>query len=69
MDLPGKAGTAKVYSEQMNVGRAKYLVSFHDGVKTHNDGSAFYDVRIFTSQRRQQAFIQRLITEGYQRRG
>lgn len=53
------------YRTQSGVGTAKYLVSFHDGVKTHRDGSPFYDLRIFKNKRKQAAFIADLESQGY----
>jgi len=31
----------KEFNVKFSVGRCKYLVSFHDGSKTHSDGSKF----------------------------
>lgn len=58
----------KYYNEQFNIGKAKYVVNFHDGVNTHNDGSPFYDIKIFRNARAQRVFVNRLITAGYQKR-
>jgi len=56
----------KVYYEQPNVGKAKYTVNFHDGVKTHKDGSPFYDMRIFKNKTDLNNFIAKLEKEGYE---
>ena len=40
----------KEYYLMYNVGRVKYLVNFHNGVKTHNDGSRFFDIACFKKQ-------------------
>jgi hypothetical protein len=40
-----------------NVGKAKYLVSYSDGSKTHKDGSEFFDVAIFKSKKAMYQFI------------
>lgn len=53
------------YYEQDNIGRAKYTVSFHDGAKTHRDGSPFYDLRIFKNLRARRAFVRQLVAQGY----
>lgn len=53
------------YRVQHNIGRAKYVVSFHDGIKTHPDGSPFFDVEIFGSKRRCQKFVTSLLKAGY----
>ncbi len=48
-----------------NIGKAKYTVNFHDGEKTHNDGSPFYDIRIFKNKPELTGFITDLKTRGY----
>lgn len=50
---------------QNNVGNAKYVVSFHDGKKTHRDGSPFYDVAIFRNKKHLAHFENKLKSEGY----
>lgn len=32
------------------IGRVKYSISFHDGIKKHNDGSDFWDIKIFKNK-------------------
>jgi hypothetical protein len=58
----------KTFFTMQNVGSAKYVVSFHDGVKTHKDGSMFYDVRIFTNKRKMEQFTRELIMNGFELR-
>jgi hypothetical protein len=55
----------KNYYVQYNVGKIKYLVNFHDGVKTHKDGSAFYDIGTFNNQKDLKEFISELTEKGY----
>lgn len=55
----------KTFYETENVGKAKYLVNYSDGVKTHEDGSPFFDVAIFTNRRKKDAFVKSLIQSGY----
>ena len=55
----------KLFNQINNVGRAKYTVNFYDGVKQHNDGSPFYDLRIFSNKVNRDRFIISLIAEGY----
>ena len=55
----------KDYYQQNNIGRAKYTISFHDGKKTHDDGSAFYDIRTFKTLKTLHAFIDKLESTGY----
>lgn len=53
------------YSIQLNVGRARYVVNFHDGKKAHRDGSPFFDVRTFSRKQRMDAFVRDLRRSGY----
>jgi hypothetical protein len=55
----------KLFNEKNNVGTTKYLINFHDGVKTHNDGSPFYDVALFQNKRKKQQFVKKLLKDGY----
>jgi hypothetical protein len=45
---------------QQNIGEAKYIVSYHDGVKKHKDGSKFFDVRIFKNKKDLKEFTKTL---------
>ncbi len=66
MDLIDKyLGEGKSYKEQHGIGKAKYTVSFHDGKKTHKDGSKFYDIKIFKNQKDLANFITKLKKDGY----
>lgn len=53
------------FNIQHNVGKAKYVVNHHDGKKTHGDGSAFFDVAIFSNKRKLNAFVKDLRSKGY----
>ena len=55
----------KVYNVMNNIGKAKYVVSFHDGIKTHKDGSRFSDIRIFSNKKKMNSFIKELNSEEY----
>ena len=55
----------KTYNIRSGVGRAKYVVSYHNN-KFHADGSEFFDIKIFKNQPLLQAFIQILDSQGYQ---
>ena len=55
----------KKFRIQYNIGRAKYLVSYHDGVKKHNDGSEFFDIAIFKNKKLLNAFVRNLENNGY----
>ena len=48
-----------------NVGKVKYLINFHDGQKTHQDGSEFYDIEFFSNKRKLAQFEKQLINNGY----
>lgn len=55
----------KTYYEMNNIGRAKYVINFYDGVKTHKDGSPFFDIAIFHNKRKMKKFTDNLKSEGY----
>lgn len=55
----------KTYYVQYNVGNAKYVANYHDGEKTHSDGSPFYDIHISKNRRDHSRFINQLEGEGY----
>lgn len=55
----------KRFNVKCNVGTAKYLVSYHDGEKTHKDGSDFFDIAIFKNKKKLDAFIGKLQADGY----
>jgi hypothetical protein len=61
----GGGVSQKKYYVNFNVGKVKYMVSFHDGVQKHKDGSNFYDMRTFKNKKDFDAFIQKLEGEGY----
>jgi hypothetical protein len=48
-----------------NVGKVKYLVNFHDGVKKHKDGSDFFDIKCFKNKLKFNAFVKDLEKQGY----
>lgn len=55
----------KAFNEMQNIGSAKYVVNHHDGVKQHRDGSSFFDIAIFSSKRKKDAFVKDLRRSGY----
>ncbi len=55
----------KTFSEIQNVGKAKYVVNHHDGVKQHADGSQFFDISIFANKRKKGEFVASLMRRGY----
>lgn len=56
----------KTFYRQDNIGKAKYTISFNDGIKTHRDGSPFFDIAIFKNKKQLQVFINKLIADGYE---
>lgn len=58
----------KQYYVQYNIGKAKYVLNFHNGQSTHQDGSPFYDCRIFRNKKELNQAINQLITDGYKER-
>lgn len=58
----------KEFNVMTRIGKAKYVVNYHDGVKTHNDGSPFSDIAIFKNQVQLGRFIFNLLTAGYKER-
>jgi len=57
----------KTYNIMHNVGKSKYVVNFHDGVKKHSDGSRFFDIEIFKNLKELKAFTKKLDSEGYKK--
>jgi len=55
----------KQYDTMYGVGKTKYLVNFHDGKKTHKDGSPFFDMRTFSNKKDFQKFQKELEEKGY----
>lgn len=55
----------KLFYQQDNIGRAKYTISYHDGIQTHNDGSPFYCMRIFSNKKELNKFRTELLKQGY----
>jgi hypothetical protein len=55
----------KVFNEQESIGKAKYVVNFHDGVKKNKDDSPFFDIKIFKNKVKKGEFITYLKSQGY----
>ena len=55
----------KRFNTMTNIGRAKYVVNYHDGLKKHNDGSDFFDIAIFKNKNKLNTFINELYRDGY----
>jgi len=50
-----------IIKELQNVGKAKYVVSYSNGKKKHNDGSEFFDIAIFHNKKVKNQFIKELL--------
>lgn len=55
----------KRFNIKHNVGQVKYLVSYHDGVKKHKDGSDFFGIACFKNKKKMESFITDLKKENY----
>lgn len=55
----------KIFYSQDNIGNAKHTVSFHNGVKTHKDGSPFFDIAIFKNKKEMDQFKSKLSAKNY----
>lgn len=55
----------KKFYVQTNIGKAKYVVNFHQENSFHDDGSEFFDVRVFKNKRKLQKFVDQLRHSGY----
>ena len=55
----------KSFNIRENIGKCRYVVNFHDGVKTHRDGSLFFDVQIASNKRTLKQVVKALKADGY----
>lgn len=55
----------KVFNTMYGVGSSKYVVNYHDGVKTHKDGSEFFDIATFKNKVDFNKFVNKLKKDGY----
>lgn len=55
----------KVYNTMLNVGNTKYVINYHDGIKTHEDGSPFFDINTFSNKKEFEKEIKKLEKDGY----
>jgi hypothetical protein len=61
----GEAGGVKKFNVMNNIGKSKYVLNFHDGKKTHGDGSPFYDIEIFKNKKDLDTAVGDLKQQGY----
>ena len=59
---------SKTFYMQSNIGTAKYVVNYYDGVKKHRDGSPFINIAIFRNKKKLNAFVKGLFSQGYRER-
>ena len=55
----------KKYYVSYNIGKVKYLLSTHNGVDKHADGSPFFGCECFSNKKKLLARIKELENEGY----
>ena len=55
----------KKFNIMYGIGKVKYVVNFHDGVKKYKDGSDFYDIKIFKNKIKLEKFRKSLLKRGY----
>ena len=55
----------KTFYTQHGIGKAKYVVSYHDGVKKYSDGGDFFDLVIFKNKKKLEVFLRDLRNSGY----
>ena len=55
----------RTYNIKFNVGKSKYVINFHDGIKKHKDGSKFFDIAIFKNRTAFDNFQRELISKGF----
>ena len=61
----GGEASEKKFNTMMNVGKSKYVINYHNGEKTHKDGSPFYDLATFKNKKDFDARKKALVGEGY----
>jgi hypothetical protein len=59
----------KSFNTMYNVGKVKYVINSYDGIKTHKDNSAFYDIEIFKNKKIFNNKIKELLSKGYIKEG
>jgi hypothetical protein len=56
----------KVFRVNPQIGKAKYSISSHDGVKKHKDGSDFFDIETFKNKVDLEKAIKKYTSQGFQ---
>lgn len=68
VDSFGEGGSTgqKIFSiKPTSIGKAKYVIDYHDGHSTHKDGSKFIGIDTYSSKEKLQKGIKRFLSEGY----
>ncbi len=55
------------YNISERIGKSRYVVNFHDRIKTHSDGSEFWDIAIFRNKLAMGHFVAGLEKAGYKK--
>ena len=55
----------KRFRQQDGIGKAKYTISYHDGIQKHKDGSDFFGIQIFKNQKDLETFKKALLSKGF----
>jgi hypothetical protein len=55
----------KTFDTMFNVGKAKYVINYHDGVSTYNDGSDFIGIVTFNNKKDYEKYRKYLLSQGY----
>lgn len=55
----------KRFTSRDGVGKAKYTVSYYDGIQTHKDGSPFWGMAIFKNKVKRDGFLKELKDQSY----
>jgi hypothetical protein len=58
-------GAIKTFNTQQGIGKAKYVINYHDGIKKHKDGSDFFDIEIYKNKIDFEKGIADLKRQGY----
>jgi hypothetical protein len=55
----------KTFNIQFNIGKCKYVINHHNGIKKHADGSKFFDIDIYSNKKKFEAKKTELLNLGY----
>lgn len=55
----------KSFDTMYNAGKARYVINYYDGKKTHKDGSDFKDIAIFSNKKDYEKYRKYLLSQGY----